>query len=98
MAVLEDSALDATLPEWDEIDFTWEALQALPTRLKFKLSEWRVIYYIFDTLDEKGYVGSAYGATNLLGRWMNYAASGHGGNRLLRQRQPTTAYACANRP
>lgn len=25
---------------------------------------------------------------NLLGRWRNYAASGHGGNRLLRQRDP----------
>lgn len=83
MAVLEDSALDAALPEWDEIDFTWEALQALPTRLKFKLSEWRVIYYIFDTLDEKGYVGSAYGESNLLSRWQDYAARGDGGNKLL---------------
>ena len=27
-------------------------------------------------------------AENLLGRWLNYAASGHGGNRLLRQRDP----------
>ena len=35
------------------------------------------------------YVGSAYGAENLLGRWRHYGASGHGGNRLLRQRDPT---------
>ena len=88
IAVLEDSALDAALPEWNEIEFTWEDLKVLPTRLKFKLSEWRGVYYIFDTLDEKGYVGSAYGESNLLGRWLNYANRGDGGNKLLRQRDP----------
>ena len=90
LAVLEDSALDAALPEWDEIDFTWEALQILPTRLRSKLSEWRGIYYIFDTLGRKGYVGSAYGESNLLGRWLSYAARGDGGNKLLRQRDPSS--------
>ena len=29
-----------------------------------------------------------YGSENLLQRWLNYAASGHGGNRLLREREP----------
>jgi hypothetical protein len=84
LAVLEDSALDAAMKKWDEIDFTWEELSVLPTRLKSKLSEWRGIYYIFDTSDRKGYVGSAYGESNLLGRWLNYAARGDGGNKLLR--------------
>ncbi|MCK1498658.1 GIY-YIG nuclease family protein [Bradyrhizobium sp. 188] len=60
----------------------------LPKRWQAKLAEWRGIYYIFDTSAGKGYVGSAYGTANLLGRWRNYAASGHGGNRLLRQRDP----------
>jgi hypothetical protein len=88
LAVLEDSALDAAMPEWDEIAFNWEELGVLPTRWKSALSQWRGIYYIFDTSDGKGYVGSAYGASNILGRWLNYAASGHGGNRLLRKRDP----------
>jgi len=88
LAVLEDSALDAAMPEWDEIALTWEELAVLPTRWKSALSQWRGIYYIFDTSDGKGYVGSAYGESNLLGRWLSYAASGHGGNRLLRQRDP----------
>lgn len=35
-----------------------------------------------------GYVGSASGEGNLLGRWLNYAASGHGDNALLRGRDP----------
>ena len=44
-------------------------------------------YLIYDTSDRMGYVGSAYGKGNLLGRWENYGASGHGGNKLLLERQ-----------
>ena len=87
-AVLEDSALDAPMKRWDELDFTWNQLGVLPKRWQAKLSEWRGIYYIFDTSDGKGYVGSAYGSENLFGRWRNYANLGHGGNRLLRERNP----------
>jgi hypothetical protein len=87
-AVLEDSALDTAMEKWDEINFTWSQLNILSKRWQAKLCEWRGIYYIFDRSDGKGYVGSAYGADNLLGRWREYAASGHGGNRLLRQRDP----------
>lgn len=88
MAIREESGFDAEPPKWDEIDFTWDQLRILPPRLRSKLNEWRVIYFIFDTLDRKGYVGSAYGESNLLGRWLNYAARGDGGNKLLRPRDP----------
>jgi hypothetical protein len=71
VAVLEDSALDAAMKEWDEIEFSWEELGMLPTRWRSKLNEWRGVYFIFDTRDGKGYVGSAYGESNLLGRWLN---------------------------
>lgn len=87
-AILEDSALDPAMKRWDELDFTWSQLKILPKRWQAKLADWRGIYYIFDTSIGKGYVGSAYGSENLLGRWRNYAASGHGGNRLLKQRDP----------
>jgi hypothetical protein len=87
VAVLEESALDAAMPEWEEIQLSWEQLRVLPTRWKLAFSQWRGIYYIIDTSDGKGYVGSAYGETNILGRWLNYAARGHGGNSLLRKRQ-----------
>ena len=87
-AIHEDSVLEADMPEWDTICLSWEELSVLPTRWKSALSQWRGIYYIFDTSNGKGYVGSAYGEENLLGRWLNYAASGHGGNRLLRKRDP----------
>jgi hypothetical protein len=88
IAVLEDSALEAAMPEWDKVELTWEQLGVLPTRWKSTLSQWRGVYYIFDISDGKGYVGSAYGESNLLGRWLNYAARGDGGNKLLRHREP----------
>lgn len=88
LAVLEHSALDAAMKSWNELEFTWEELRILPTRWRSKLNEWRGIYFIFDVRDGKGYVGSAYGESNLLGRWLNYAARGDAGNKLLRQRDP----------
>jgi hypothetical protein len=87
-AILEDSALDVTMMEWDRLDLGWNELGVISKRWQNKLSEWRGIYYIFDKSDAKGYVGSAYGTDNLLGRWRNYSATGHGGNRLLRERDP----------
>jgi hypothetical protein len=88
LAILEECALEAAMPIWDEIQFSWEQLDVLPSRLKSKLEEWRGIYYIFDISDGKGYVGSAYSKDNIYGRWKYYAKSGHGGNRLLKQRDP----------
>jgi hypothetical protein len=88
LAILEHSAL-AEMPPWHEVSLTWEQLRVLPADLKRALAQWRCIYYIFDDSDCKGYVGSAYGADNLLDRWQNYAATGHGGNRLLQPRDPS---------
>ena len=87
-AILEESALDTDMPNWDQIDLGWDELRILPNRWRFALSQWRAIYYIYDETDRKGYVGSAYGDENLLGRWLNYARSKHGGNKLLRERDP----------
>jgi hypothetical protein len=87
-SVHEKSVLDAQMPEWRDINFTWGELKVLPSRWKQILSQWRGVYYIFDTSDGKAYVGSAYGNTNLLGRWENYAANGHGNNKLLKNRNP----------
>lgn len=65
LAILEESALDAAMPEWDQIDVTWEELAVLPSRWKTAIRQWRGIYFIFDESDGKGYVGSAYGGENL---------------------------------
>lgn len=86
VAVLEESALDTTIPEWTALELNWAALRLLPARWKSEMQHWRGIYYIFDVSDGKGYVGSAYGKDNLLGRWQNYAKHGHGDNTQLRKR------------
>lgn len=44
----------------------------------------KAVYLIVDTKTGKKYVGSAYGNDMLLGRWRNYIANGHGGNKLLK--------------
>jgi hypothetical protein len=87
-AILEDSILDSTMPDWRQITLSWQALSVLPEKWRNVLSQWRGIYFIHDRSDGKGYVGSAYGTENLLGRWLHYSASGHGGNVQLRKRSP----------
>ena len=43
-----------------------------------------------DVGGERARVWSAHGEANLFGRWRDYAATGHGGNELLRRRNPAT--------
>jgi hypothetical protein len=88
LAIREESAFSVEPPTWDEIDFSWAQLGILPQRMRGALEQWRGVYLIWDASDAKGYVGSAYGATNILGRWESYAATGHGGNKHLRGRDP----------
>ncbi|KAA0678203.1 GIY-YIG nuclease family protein [Azospirillum brasilense] len=87
-AILEDSALERGMPHWTELVLSWDELNVLPRRWRETLSQWRGIYFIRDRSDGKAYVGSAAGADNLFGRWKNYAETGHGGNKLLRKRDP----------
>jgi hypothetical protein len=87
-AICALSAFEQVMPGWDELVVTWSELKVLPTKWQHSLREWRGIYYILDTSDGRGYVGAAYGADNILGRWLNYSLSGHGGNKMLRKRDP----------
>ncbi|MCB9969101.1 MAG: GIY-YIG nuclease family protein [Geminicoccaceae bacterium] len=89
-SILEQSALDAEMPHWDTLTLTWDELKVLPSRWRSALSQWRGIYFIFDESDGKGYVGAAYGSDNILGRWLNYASTAHGGNKKLRNRDPAS--------
>ena len=88
IAINEDSLLESVVPEWDAINLSWNELSVLPSKWRSALSHWRGIYFVFDASDGKGYVGSAYGRSNIYGRWSEYAASGHGGNKLLKKRDP----------
>lgn len=87
-AIAEASLFEPAIPEWDELCLRTAELKTLPIKWRDALARWRGIYFIFDTSDAKGYVGSACGADNIIGRWMNYVADGHGGNVELRGRHP----------
>lgn len=87
-AILDESIFVGELGNWRELVFTWDQLQLIPKRWKDVLSRWRGVYFIWDSSIRKGYVGSAYGKDKLLGRWLNYAKTGHGGNKLLKLRKP----------
>ena len=76
------------MPDPKELVLSWDELSTLPEAWEKSLAEWRGVYFIFDVSNHKGYVGAAYGTDNLLGRWKNYAKTGHGGNTQLQKRDP----------
>lgn len=94
IASVEESLFVDRMPSWDQINLTWEQIKALPLSWRERLSQWRGIYLIIDTSTGKGYVGSACGTENILSRWLNYARTGHGGNKLLRDCSPQNMCFC----
>jgi len=88
LAIREESSFAAEIGSWDLMDFSWAEISLFRNRLRAALEQWPGIYAIWDSSDSKMYVGSASGGASILGRWLNYAASGDGGNKLLRGRNP----------
>lgn len=84
-AIAQESLLVTRLPEWSSLVVPWRELKLMPSSWKAAIAQWRGVYYIFDTKSGKGYVGSACGGDNILSRWSGYSATGHGGNKLLRE-------------
>jgi hypothetical protein len=89
LAIAEESRFERDLPNWHDLVIDWHQLQNLPRTWRSALSQWRGIYFIYDMELRSGYVGAAYGNDNILGRWRAYAQTGHGGNKGLRQSDPT---------
>lgn len=89
LLAIHQEPIGQVLQRWDEVDLAWSDLGRLSQAMEIRLSEWRGIYLITDMTDGARYVGKADGAENILARWRNYAATGHGGNTLLRNRDPS---------
>ena len=87
-AIHEESRFVDDMPHWTELSLSWQELAHLPSSWRARISQWRGVYYIFDEERGRGYVGSACGEDNILGRWRDYAATGHGGNVRLRASNP----------
>jgi hypothetical protein len=76
-------------PGYDNVRLSFAKLESIVRRQKADwvsaLENQKAVYLITDMKDGKHYVGSAYGENGmLLQRWTNYAADGHGGNKILK--------------
>ncbi|TRW97478.1 GIY-YIG nuclease family protein [Paracoccus sp. M683] len=79
-SILPHAQIDPPLPDWPVLALDWKEIGTLPNSWKQALQQWRGVYHILDRDTGKGYVGSAGGEQNKLGRWRNYSQNGHGGN------------------
>lgn len=87
-AIERESRFVRGMPAWHELVLGWNELNNLPESWRAVLGQWRGIYLIYDIARQAGYVGAAYGKDNILGRWLTYARTGHGGNVGLRRSNP----------
>lgn len=76
------------MPPWDTLIMAAHDIRTIPRSWADKLSQWRGIYHIVDTLDGARYIGSAYGEENILGRWRDHARSARGVTVELGKRDP----------
>jgi hypothetical protein len=74
-------------PGYERVNISWEELIRVIGKASWKsaLENQKGVYLIIDTNNGKMYVGSAYGDKMILGRWMAYANTGHGGNKELKE-------------
>jgi len=90
LAITEESRFVSRFPDWQNLVLTWDQLKVIPRTWRETLKQWRGIYLIHDSLDNRNYIGSAGGIENLIGRWEDYAKKGDGGNKHLIGRNPQT--------
>ena len=83
---LKREKVKVEFPGYDNVNVSYKELESLIETPAWKtaLENQKAVYLIVDTKTGKKYVGSAYGDNMLLGRWRNYIANGHGGNKLLK--------------
>lgn len=81
---------EVPFPGYDSFILDYSTLQLIAVDDRY--AEWRTalgsvkgIYLIADTITGQLYVGKADGADGFLGRWNEYARTGHGGNVALRE-------------
>ena len=93
LAVLEikrDARFSPPPPDWRDFVVSTDDLRVLPRDHAARLAGWRGVYLITDEKDGARYVGSAYGAENLLGRWRAHVAKDKGVTAELGQRDTSS--------
>lgn len=92
IVALSDTPFAASdVSDWRNLTLTKAELLALPLTWTVALSQWRGIYLIVDEADGARYVGSAYGSTNLYGRWIEHV-KGERGVTVELQRRDTVKF------
>lgn len=82
-----DSTFDNDIfPGYENVNISWHELENILNKNTWKtaLANQKGVYLITDESNGKMYVGSAYGANMIHGRWSNYISNGHGGNAELK--------------
>ncbi len=87
LAITERPITAPAPPDWQDFILTAQEMRSLPSSWQARLREWRGIYLIVDR-DGQGYVGSAYGEENILGRWRTHVAGDCGVTVELAGRDP----------
>jgi hypothetical protein len=64
-------------------------IEGLPTAWTAALAASRGVYLLTCPQTREQYVGSAAGVEGFLGRWLSYTTNGHGGNVVLKRRDPS---------
>jgi len=72
--IKQTARITPPMPTWDDLIVFEKDLRTLPQDWAIRLSQWRGVYLIVDQSDGARYVGSAYGETNLMGRWSTHVA------------------------
>jgi hypothetical protein len=85
--ILPDTFDNDLFPGYEKVNISWEELRRVTQKDNWKtaLQNQKGVYLLTDTSNGKMYVGSAYGENMILGRWLAYVNSGHGGNAELKQ-------------
>jgi hypothetical protein len=85
---LRRNAAEPPFPGFLDFHETVEQVPLLPHAWQVALASVGGVYLLTCMRTGEQYVGSASGADGFLGRWLAYAANGHGGNKLLKTRAP----------
>lgn len=83
------SAAEPPFPGFAHFSATVEDVLVLPEAWIGALSSVGGVYLLVCPRTGEQYVGSATGVGGFMARWAAYANDGHGGNRLLRSREPS---------
>lgn len=76
-------------PGFQSLILNLSEVDAIPSTWRAALAATRGVYLLTCPRTKEQYVGSASGVDGFLGRWREYAATGHGGNVELRSRDPS---------